>query len=55
MPPNRPRPPKRVNPTHRGTNAARHTRHKYAWHNTAGHIAALYQRHANDRTSRHHS
>jgi glycosyltransferase involved in cell wall biosynthesis len=41
--------------THRGTNAARHTRHKYAWHNTAGHIAALYHRYANDRTSRHHS
>jgi glycosyltransferase involved in cell wall biosynthesis len=41
--------------THRATNAARHTRHNYSWHNTAGHIAALYQRYANHRTSRHHS
>ena len=36
--------------TQRGANAARHARQRYSWHHAAGHVAALYQNHANTRS-----
>ncbi|MDX6534048.1 MAG: D-inositol-3-phosphate glycosyltransferase [Gaiellales bacterium] len=40
--------------TQRGINAGRHAREGFSWHRVAGRLAALYQRHGNKRTSRHH-